>query len=247
MKTTISVCLLLSLLFPTYISAASATDNANKAEKAKLPLSGLLIGIDAGHQRKGNSGQEPIAPGSKEKKAKVSSGTTGKFTGIPEYQVNLDVALLLEAKLKELGADVLMVRTTHDVNIPNSERATMMNEADADLCIRIHANGSANPKVSGALMMIPAKKAVPDIYDASLKAGEILLENFIQATGAKELGVSAYSNMTGFNWSKVPVCLIEMGFMSNKQEDKLLVSPAYQEKCAQGLADGVVAWAKSQA
>ncbi|MFP3154596.1 N-acetylmuramoyl-L-alanine amidase [Lachnospiraceae bacterium ZAX-1] len=210
--------------------------------KEAKPLGGFKIGIDAGHQAKGNAGLEPVSPGSSILKPKVSSGTTGRYTGIPEYQVNLSVALLLEAKLKALGAEVVMIRTTHDVNIPNSERATRMNEAGVDLCIRIHADGNNNSSVYGTSMFVPAKETSPSIADASYQAGQKILQSYVAATGAKNNGVSLHTDMTGFNWSTVPVCLIELGFMTNEAEDRLLVSPQYQEKCAQGLANGILAW-----
>ena len=202
----------------------------------------MRIGIDAGHQAHGNSATEPIGPGATQRKAKVSSGTSGRVTGVPEYEVTLNVALLLERKLLDLGAEVVMVRRTHQVDIPNSQRAIMMNEAGVSLCIRIHCNGSENTNVKGALMFIPSGSWTVDIAADSKRAGEIILSSFLRATGASNAGIQGVSDLTGFNWSTVPVCLIEMGFMTNAEEDELLVSPAYQEKCAQGLADGVVAW-----
>ncbi|WP_293978545.1 N-acetylmuramoyl-L-alanine amidase, partial [uncultured Clostridium sp.] len=53
-------------------------------------------------------------------------------------------------------------------------------------------------------------------------------------------GISVRDDMTGFNWSKVPVILVEMGFMSNPEEDKLLSDEGYQNKLAQGLCNGIV-------
>ena len=53
-------------------------------------------------------------------------------------------------------------------------------------------------------------------------------------------GVIERSDLTGFNWSKVPVVLIEMGFLSNPEEDNLLNSDSYQEKLAQGLYKGIL-------
>jgi len=68
------------------------------------------------------------------------------------------------------------------------------------------------------------------------------LDNTVEATGAKNLGLSVRSDQTGFGWSKVPVCNIEMGHMTNEREDYLLVSEAYQIKIVKGLADGFVAY-----
>ncbi|MDR0906333.1 MAG: N-acetylmuramoyl-L-alanine amidase [Oscillospiraceae bacterium] len=225
-------------------TAAPTQEAAPEPTPEPFPLSGLKIGIDAGHQKKGNSDLEPQAPGSDTKKPKVTSGTSGRFSGVPEYQVNLDVALLLEVKLTALGAEVVMVRTVNEVDISNSERATMMNDAGVDLCIRIHADGSENASVHGASMLVPTQENNPDIVDASVAAGEIILESYVTATGAKDNGLSPRRDMTGFNWSTVPVCLIELGYMTNEDEDLLLTDAEYQEKCAQGLADGVAAWAE---
>jgi N-acetylmuramoyl-L-alanine amidase/CubicO group peptidase (beta-lactamase class C family) len=212
-------------------------------QAAERPLAGFKIGIDAGHQKSGNSEQEPVAPGSSEKKAKVTSGTHGRVTGVPEHTVNLQVALLLEQKLLALGADVVMVRTTEDVDISNVERATMMNDAGVDLVVRIHADGSEDPSVRGASMLVPASQITDKINGDSRRAGEIIFEEFIAATGAKDRGVIDRRDLSGFNWSTIPAVLIELGYMTNADEDELLVSPEYQDLCAEGLVRGVAKWA----
>jgi len=210
------------------VSAASGT-----------PLSGIVIGIDPGHQAHANSEQEPVAPGSDETKKKVSSGTQGRFTGVAEYKVNLQVGLKLKDLLTGLGAEVVMTRESNDVNISNKERAEMMNAAGADLVIRIHCNGNDDQSVHGAFMLVPSNDCTSSINDASKKAGRRIIDAFCAVTGAKNLGLQARSDQTGFNWSTVPVCNIEMGYMTNEDEDKLLVSDDYQTLCAQGIANGI--------
>jgi N-acetylmuramoyl-L-alanine amidase len=211
-----------------------------------LSLAGYKIGIDAGHQGRGNSAQEPVSPGSEETKAKVTSGTQGRFTGVAEHTVNLNVALLLEEKLLDLGAEVVMVRRTPEVDISNVERATMMNDAGVDIVVRIHADGSEDASVSGASMHVPASQDTAEINDVSRAAGEVIFKEFISVTGAKDKGVVGRQDLSGFNWSTVPAVLIELGFMTNEDEDRLLATPEYQELCAEGLARGIVSWSQSQ-
>ena len=202
-------------------------------------LKGKIICLDPGHQKKQNTGLEPVAPGSKEKKAKVSSGTAGVATGETEYALNLAVALKLKDLLEARGATVIMTRTSHDVDISNIERAEIGNKAKADLAIRIHADGSTNRDIKGISMLIPASKYVgEDIAAISKKAGQIFLDEVISVTGAKNRGLSVREDLTGFNWSSVPVILIEMGFMSNAEEDRLLATDGYRAKLAEGLYNG---------
>ena len=208
----------------------------------KRQLKGLVIGIDAGHQAKANYDKEPVAPGSSEKKAKVSSGTQGVSTRTPEHEVNLKVALLLQDYLEDAGATVIMSRTSADVNISNVQRAQKMNEAKCDLVLRIHCNGSTNASVTGAFMLVPSGKSTTAIAAESKAAAATILKSFLAQTGAKDLGITPRDDLSGFNWSTVPVCLIEMGHQTNVQEDKKLASSDYQQKCARGLSEGIRNW-----
>ena len=207
-----------------------------------LPLEGCVIGLDPGHQAHGNSDLEPNAPGSSVMIRKVSGGTQGRFTGVPEYVVNLQVGLKLKTKLEELGAAVVMTRTTHDVDISNVQRAQMMNEAGADCWLRIHVNGNNNPAVNGISILAPAKGTM-NTTDANVQLNSVdlantLLSAVISSTGAKNNGVPLRSDQTGFNWSSVPVCNIEMGYMTNEKEDRLIVTDGYQNKIVDALAQG---------
>ena len=174
-----------------------------------------------------NSEKEPIAPGSSEKKAKVSSGTAGVSTRRPEYEVNLEVALQLKAALEAEGAQVVMTRETNDVDISNVERAQMCNEAGCDLVLRIHCNGVEKKYVNGIGLYVRTTGACAE---ESYAASEIILPAMAEATGAKANGIYQRATYSGLNWSEVPSILVEMGYMSNPEEDEKLCDPEYQAR-----------------
>ena len=203
----------------------------------RLPLTGVKIGIDPGHQAHGNSERETVAPNSKEKKAKVSSGTSGVATGIPEYMTVLEIAFKLRDALQLQGAEVFMTRESHDVDISNQERARMMNDYGVDLVLRIHCDGVDNRKKSGIALYCSRSNS---IAEESYRAAEAILPAVCAATGAKDNGIVSNDNYTGQNWSEVPCIMVECGFMSNPDEDRLLNDEDYQWKLARGLTEGII-------
>lgn len=202
-----------------------------------LPLSGRVIGIDPGHQEHGNFDREPVKPGGKETKAKVSTGTQGVSTKTPEHVVNLEVSLKLRDALEDAGAKVVMTRETADVDISNIERAVMMNEAGADLVLRLHCNGADTKSANGIALYVRKNGACAQ---ESKAAAENILACMVDATGAKNRGIVRNDSYTGLNWSEVPSILVEMGFMSNPAEDERLGSAEYQDKLVAGMLEGIM-------
>ena len=202
---------------------------------------GFTVVIDAGHQANGDPGQEPIGPGAEETKAKVTNGTYGKYSGLSEAELNLAVSLKLEKELLLRGYEVIMTRRGADVNISNSERAQIANEAGADAFVRIHANGSEDSSVSGAMTVCQTAENPYNaaLYARSRELSEYVLDEMCARAGCRKIHVWETDTMSGINWAQVPVTIVEMGYMSNEEEDLRLASEDYQYALAQGMANGI--------
>ena len=207
-------------------------------------LSGKIVGIDPGHQLTYNPSKEPIAPKSTTMKEKVAGGCRGVKSRIYEYEVNLAVGLALRDLLEADGATVVMTRTTQDVNISNSERAIMFNDANVDIGIRIHCDKSGDSAKRGVHMLIP-KDYRTGFYAENQNAAQCVLNRFVAVTvmpQVKGTGISERGDQTGFNWCTRPVIGIEMGYLSNVEDDALLSDPEFQKLCAKGLYEGLRAY-----
>jgi N-acetylmuramoyl-L-alanine amidase len=206
-----------------------------------------VVVIDAGHEGSPPSGSEPIGPGSSTMKPKVESGTSGVATHVDESLRNLQIALVLRKVLQARGVKVVMVRTTQNVKIANSQRAQIANKAHAALFIRLHCD-SGPSSTTGILTLEPGKNWYKDhpIVAQSAVAAKLVHKATLAATGARDRGITPRSDLSGFNWSQVPAVLVEMGMMSNSGEDRKLGTASYQQKLADGMANGIVSYLKSR-
>lgn len=216
-------------------STASKDEVKQKKEKVR-------IAIDAGHQKKQMTSQEPIGPGASKTKPAVSSGTEGVVTKKPEYEVTLELALKLKKELQSRGYDVYMIRETNDVTLSNRDRAEMANRSGATLFLRIHCNSAEDASVHGALTMCPGDSnpyCTKSVIANSVRLAKDVGNGLSQKSGAKNRGMIKTDEMSGINWCKIPVTIVETGFMSNPEEDQKLSDSNYQKLLVQGIADGV--------
>lgn len=225
-------------------SSSSAAPVSSAASEAPRPIpkpTGRRIVIDAGHQLHGNYDTEPIGPGAAEQKAKVSSGTQGVVTRLEEYQLTLTLALALEEELEARGYEVIQVRRTNDVDISNAARANIANLALADAFLRLHANGSDDPAAHGAMTICQTKANYynGDLHDKAYRLAQTVLDGLVTATGCRRERVWETDSMSGINWCRVPATIVEVGYMSNPEEDRKLSDPDYQKKIVTGIADGL--------
>lgn len=231
---------------PVPVPAPVPTPTPSQSSSPAKSLTGKVVAIDAGHQAGGDSSLEPVGPGSSQKKPKVTSGTSGVTTHNAESSINLQVALKLRAELLRRGAKVVMIRTKQGVNISNSKRASIANRAKADLFIRLHCNGSTDHSVTGLSTLVPKSNTwTKPIVAESRKAGGYVHKSVVGQTGARDRGVVGRSDLSGFNWAKVPTVLVEMGFLSNSAEDVKLSTAAYQQSLASGMASGIEKYLKA--
>lgn len=210
-----------------------------------LPLEGAVICVDPGHcvtPETGKGHRELMSPLSDETKPLYTTGTRG--ANMTEEQLNLTVGLQFRDALEELGAEVVMTREVSEITISGIERCEIAHEAGADIAVHIHADGNNDPSVHGVSVLVPDGDLLgtPSIVEESVRLGELMVNAVAAETGAKNRGTVPRSDMTAFNFSEIPSVLIEMGFMTNPEEDALLETAEYQAKIVDGMVAAILDW-----
>lgn len=154
--------------------------------------------------------------------------------GIKEKSVNLQIALLVKDKLEEKGFRVQLTRS-EDTYMVKEARVIYANRAKADAFISIHQNTFEDSSICG----------IETWYDESGNSQEsgrlaqLIHEKTLDSTQAQERDVRGDAGFYVTGKTQMPACLIETGFLSNKTEKKNLTDAIYQEKVAQGIAEGI--------
>lgn len=227
----------------TTTAAKQATKKATKKSTKKTTTKKKkqrTVFIAAGHQQRGISSTERLAPGSSRRKAKLTSGTAGVRTHIPEYKTNLAIAKAAKKELEKRGYRVIMLRTTNNCPLSNQQRTKKANASGADIHICIHCNASG-ASAQGPLVCVPGSSRYvgKKIFNSSRKLGSNLLSSVAKAVKKRSHGTIRSDYYTTINWAKIPTIILECGFLTNSTEDRQLNSASYQKKLAKGIANGV--------
>ena len=205
-----------------------------KSDKEELPLAikakskfrtggGIkdkIITLDPGH-----GGSDPGAIGA---------------SGLKEKQITLEISMRVKELLEKEGAKVYMTRTTDkDVYAANASdraelqaRVNVAEKHNSDLFLSLHINSSVNKSVGGFSSYYYPKT------DNDLKIAKTIQDKFAQNFGVDNLGVRQ-ANFYVVKRCSMPATLLEMCFISNPKEEKLMKSKWFQKKTALLIVEGV--------
>lgn len=198
---------------------------------------GYRIVVDVFRRTDGPDGDGPplicIDPGH----GGTATGCIG-VSGTPEKTLNLIIATFLNEYLKKAGFSTMMTRTT-DVDIGLKERAQIANAAKASLFVSVHNNAINNPETNGTETFYEGTDASYDPQGRLL--AEAIQRKLIAALGSVNRGAKTWygNTLTVLGESTMTGVLTEVGFMTNAAEEAKLLTPAYQQKAAQAIADGI--------
>lgn len=198
-------------------------------------LTGMVIVIDPGHQMETSSETENVASWKDSTKKKATSGVTGIATGIPEYELTLDVSIKLKDYLEQCGATVVLTRTENDVDISNQERAQIAVDNSANLFIRIHADAANDSMTSGVRVFVPDSGD----YSSNVVAwGNSLGQKVADSVGLNFIGTKSTGLYTGLNYANsVPSFQISLGLLSNSDDEAVIVDENNQVEICAAIAE----------
>lgn len=217
------------IVFDLYGSAAmtSTAEGNGKGMVFQLrepSIQGARIVIDPGHGTDGK-GTDPgaIGPG-----------------GTKEKDINLAVSLKLAELLKSAGASVFLTRSGESLPYYLAERAYYANDIGADIFVSIHCNASLSAEANGTstFYYAPAGTELGEQRGERQRLASSIQRGLVNSINRKDLGIKE-SNFSVLRNTTMPSVLVEIAFISNPVEEKLLKDPVFQDKAAQGIFNGI--------
>jgi N-acetylmuramoyl-L-alanine amidase len=187
-----------------------------KRQPKKLTPQNLFVAIDAGH---GGS----------------NTGTSGVSPGIIEKDYTLKIANQVEKYFKAQKVKTFMTRTG-DTDLTMIDRTLMLRQQDPDILISIHLNSAGSDTVKGVSTYYR--------YIGFRPLSQAILKRM------QELKLREWGNIGSFNFSlsgptEYPNCLVEVAFLSNKEDEKKILNPKFHKQVAQKIYLGIDDWLKS--
>ena len=196
----------------------------NPANSDTVPSRNYTVVIDPGH-----GGSDP--------------GSIGYKTKIHEDELNLKMSLLLKEKLEKAGINVVMTRTSQDALIEGrgrkwkraemEERRKLIVKTRPNMVISLHQNSYTNHSLRGAQVFYDKTSEI------SRQIAESIQEQF-KLNLNKSIKAPSPGDYFMLKCSSAPSVIIECGFLSNEEEEKLLQSDEYQEKIIDSIYKGIV-------
>lgn len=168
----------------------------------------------------------------------IDAGHGGEDEGccwetVEEKEINLRLAEMLKQSLEELGYRVLLTRST-DVYLSLEERVAVANEAKGDLFISIHQNASEEKDVYGVETWYCKENG-----KESERLAKLMQQYVVLYSKGRDRGIVDSDTLYVIRESDMPSCLIETGFLSNKEERDKLITDEYAQKLVQGMTDAI--------
>lgn len=221
-----------------------------------LPLKGMTVGIDPGHNGRNYTDPAAIDRQVWNGREWEDCDTTGTATdaGYTEARFNFQVAGYLRADLTGAGARVVMTRTSNDGIGPCVDRrAAIVDDSHANVAIDIHADGAPSwgrgfailePVADGPndTVIAPSARFGADVRAAMLAGTTMPVSNYDGVDGIKPR-----DDLAGLNLTTVPKVLIEVGNMKNATDARMLTSAAFQRQVAAVLLRAIVAFLRGAA
>lgn len=185
-----------------------------KRPPTSLELRSLKIAIDAGH-------------------GGDNSGASGKNSKILEKNYTLLIAKALQQQLKKAGAKNIMMTRSKDTALSMLERVQMVELYQPDILISIHLNSSSNDTIRGVSTYYR--------YLGYRSLSQSILQEMLK-TGLKEFGNVGHFNFSLSGPTEYPNCLVEVAFLSNADDEKRILKPAFHTDVALRITQGIKQW-----
>ncbi len=183
---------------------------------AEQKLKGKVVVVDAGH-------------------GGTNSGARGLTSGILEKNYTLLFAKALEKALTKKGALVIMVRQ-NDTSIDNKDRVLRAISQNPDLFISLHLNSAGRETARGTSTYYK--------HLAFRPLAKNILHEMVQIDGLAEFGLIGSFNFQPVQPTNYPSCLVEIAFLSNREDEKRIMDPGFHEQVAKKITAGVKQWYK---